>query len=131
MSTRMTLRPQSVISNGDMSGNLVSDPTILQALTIGTYTFEWAGASPVGTIQFQVSNNYSLNQNGTVKNPGTWVTGYVFDPSTQSWINQIPVSGNTGEGVIEFSSGAYAVRVIYTATSGTGALQAVINGKVA
>ena len=55
MSTRMTLRPQPVISNGDMSGDIVSVPTILQALTIGSYTFNWSGATPVGVIKFQVS----------------------------------------------------------------------------
>lgn len=127
----MTLRPQAVIVDGDMSGDIVSEPTILQALTIGSYTFSWSGIAPDGKISFQLSNDYSLNPNGTVKNPGTWTTGYVFDPATQSWISEIPVTGSPGSGIVEFSTGAYAIRVIYTRTAGVGTLQAIVNGKVA
>jgi hypothetical protein len=130
MSTRSNIRPQPVILNGDMSGNITSMPTVLQSLTIGSYTYSWAGTAPVGAVSIQLSNDYSLNPDGTVKNPGTWVTGYFTLNGTGAEVNFAPVTGNTGEGIIEWSTGAYAIRTLYVFTSGTGVLQAIVNGKV-
>ena len=131
MSTRSNIRPYSVITNGDMStASITSAVTILQSITLGSYTYSWSGTSPVGTIAVQVSNDYSVNADGTVKNAGTWVALYVtLNGSSQ--VNSIPVTGNTGQGIVEWSTGAYAIRTVYTKTSGTGTLQSVINGKVA
>lgn len=129
MSTRSNLRPQPVITNGDMSGNLTSVPTILQSLTVGSYSYSWAGASPVGEISLQVSNDYALNQDGSVKNAGTWVTLTVF--YNGSFLTAVPLTGNSGQGLIDWSTGAYAIRTVYTATSGAGSLQVIFNGKVA
>lgn len=129
MSTRTGLRPQIVINAGDMSGNLISQPTVLQSLTMGSYGFQWAGTAPVGTISLQISDDYSLDPNGQVNNPGHWNTAPVSVGGTT--MTAIPVSGNTGNGYLEIlGTGGYAVRVIYTATSGTGSLTAEINGKV-
>lgn len=42
------------------------------------------------------------------------------------------VSGDTDNGFIDiYDTGAFAIRLIYTATSGTGLLNAVITAKVA
>lgn len=131
MSTRSHLKPMPVIVNGDMSANIVSAPTVLQTLTLGMYQLSWSGASPVGTVTFQLSNDYSLDATGKPANLGTWSTGYVFDPATSTFINSVPITGNTGDGVIEFQTGANAIRIVYTATSGAGTLQAVISSKVA
>ena len=129
MSTRTNMRPQPVIINGSMAGNLTSTPTILQSLTLVSYSLSWSGTSPVGTVSVQVSNDYALNSNGSVQNAGTWNTltlQYNGGATTT-----IPVSGNTGTGFVDVSgTGAYAIRLIYTAASGTGTLQATINGKV-
>lgn len=130
MSTRSNLRPNPVIVDGDMSGSITSEPTILQSLTVGSYTYSWSGTTPVGEISIQASNDYALNQDGTVRNAGTWVTLYfTLDGSTV--VDAAPVSGNTGTGIIEFSTGAYAIRTVYTRDSGIGTLQSVISGKVA
>ncbi len=130
MSSRSNLRPQSVITNGSMSAaSVTSAVTVLQSLTVGTYSYSWAGTAPIGNIAVQISNDYSILANGVVNNAGTWTTVYVtLNGSTV--VNAIPVSGNTGNGVVEWSTGAYAIRTVYTKTSGTGTLQAVINGKV-
>lgn len=129
MGVRTNLRPQIVLNAGDMSGNLISTPTILQSLTMGSYAFKWAGTSPVGTISLQISDDYSLDAKGQVSNPGTWNTAPVSVGGTT--MTAIPVSGNSGNGYLEIlGTGGYAVRVIYTATSGTGSLTAEINGKV-
>lgn len=129
MSTRSNLRPQPVIVDGDMSGDITSDPTILQSLTVGAYSYSWSGTSPVGNISVEISNDYALNPDGTVKNAGTWTQIY-FTLNGSSVVNEAPVSGNTGTGIIEWSTGAYAIRTKYSRDSGTGTLQSVINGKV-
>lgn len=129
MSSRTSFRPQSVITNGDMSGNLTSSVTVLQSLTRFSYAAKWAGTAPVGTMSVQVSNDYSLNANGSVNNAGTWNTLTLQYNGTL--VTTVPVSGNTGNGFIDVEvSAAYATRLIYTFTSGTGTLNATINAKV-
>jgi len=129
MSTRTTLRPFSVITNGSMAGNLTSTPTILQSLSMLSYALQWSGTSPVGTVSVQVSNDYSLTPAGTVDNPGTWTT--ITLQVSGSAVTSIPVSGNTGTGFIDIeSTAAYAARLVYTAGTGTGTLNAVVVGKV-
>lgn len=129
MATRPNLRPDYVIEDGNMAGSLTSEVTVLQALTVGSYTYSWSGTTPIGTVSVQISNDYSLNPDGTVNNAGTWNTIY-FTLNGSTVVNSAPVTGNTGVGVIEWSTGAYAIKTLYTRTSGTGTLQAVINGKV-
>ncbi len=129
MSTRTNLRPQSVITNGDMSASITSAPTILQSITEISYEVVWSGTSPIGTISVQVSNDYSVHPDGSVNNAGHWVTATLSVAGTPA--SSVPLSGNTGEGMIDpFSTAAYAVRLVYTRASGTGTMNAVINGKV-
>lgn len=130
MSTRTGLRPQPVIVNGSMAGNLTSTPTILQSLTSVGYSLSWTGTSPVGTVSIQLSNDYALNPDGrTVENSGTWTTMTVSYNGSN--VTTVPVTGNTGTLYIDITKTAgYASRLIYTFTSGTGTLNALINGKV-
>lgn len=130
MSNRPFLPPSSVITNGNMSGSITSAPTFLAQKTVGTYTYSWAGTAPVGAISVQISNDYSLYPDGTVDNPGTWVTVF-FTLNGSTVVNSAPLTGNSGEGAIEWSTGANSIRTVYTRTSGTGTLQSVICGKVA
>lgn len=125
MSSRTQLNPHPVITNGDMSrATITSEVTIIQKLSLASYGVSWAGSSPVGTITVEVSNDYALNPDGSVKTAGTW--------------NQLPLSataavtGNTGNGFIDIDAQAgYALRLVYTKASGTGSLQATVVGKVA
>lgn len=95
-----------------------------------SYGISWAGTSPVGTLSVQVSNDYSQNEAGGVADPGTWNTLTLDVAGTPT--TSIPVSGNTGNGFIDIlQTGAYAMRLVYTATSGTGLMQATIAAKVA
>ena len=124
MSSRPQFTPFQAIVNGNMSGKITSEVTIIQKLSMISYAFTWVGTSPTGTIDIQVSNDYSQNGDGSVKNAGTWNSLPLS--STPS------VSGNTGNGFIDIDSSAgYAVRAVYTAISGTGTLQAIVSGKVA
>lgn len=95
-----------------------------------SYGLSWTGVSPVGTAQVQVSNDYSQYPDGTVRNPGTWTTLELNVAGTPSMT--IPITGSPGTAFIDIDQiAAYAIRLVYTAASGTGSLQAVYNGKAA
>lgn len=132
MSSRPLIKQYSVITDGDMSGSITSTPTLLPLLTLGCYTYSWSGSTPVGSISVEISNDYIANQSpcGKKANAGTWTAVY-FTVNGATVANSVAVSGNTGTGVVEFSTGAAAIRTKYTAGSGTGTIQAVINCKVA
>lgn len=131
MSYRPQLSPFKVITNGDMSAaSITSAVTVIQKISMMSYAYSWAGTSPVGTIAVQVSNDYALDPNGSVANAGTWNT-LTFNLNGSA-VTSAPVSGNSGSGFIDIDqTGAYAIRTVYTKTSGTGTLQATVNGKVA
>jgi hypothetical protein len=110
-----------------MTTSITSAPTIVQMLSMIGYGVSYTGA-PVGAFSVQISNDYTQNADGTVMNPGTWSTitlQYLGLPVTS-----IPVSG-AGNGFIDITdTAAYAIRLVYTATSGSGTLTATINAKV-
>ncbi len=131
MSSRPIFKPASVITNGNMaSASLTSAITILTNLSMISYGLSWSGTAPVGTAEVQVSNDYSQNGDGSTKNAGTWTTltlSVAGSPSTT-----VAITGNTGTAFIDIDQiAAYAIRLVFTKTSGTGTLQAVVNGKVA
>jgi len=124
MANRPILKPFVVLDKGDMSGNLTSKVTILNGLSMFSYQINWNGTSPVGTITLQNSDDYTQDAAGNVLNPGTWNNMVLSAPT--------PVSGNTGQGFIDvLQCSAYAVRIIYTATSGTGQMEIIIKAGVA
>lgn len=130
MSTRTNIRPQPVIIDGGMSAtSITSAVTILQSVTRISYGLSWVGTVPVGTAAVQVSNDYSVYANGSVHNTGTWTT-LILDLNGVP-VSSIPISGSPGSAMIDIDGTAvYAIRLVYTKTSGTGTLQAIINGKV-
>ena len=137
MSTRTTLRPQVVIpsaqgtpANGaSMAADIISAPTILNSLSMYSYSVSWTGTTPVGTLEIQASNDCVILAAGGVAG-GTWNTKPVgLNGAT---VSSIPITGNSGNGMIDVGrDGVLAVRLVYRATSGTGTLSATINGKVA
>lgn len=130
MSIRPEIKPYPVILNGSMAGNITSSVTIIQKLSMISYGLSWAGTTPIGTIQVQVSNDYSIDATGETANAGTW--NAITFSSAGLLVSSIPITGNTGNGFIDIDQiAAYAIRVVYTRTSGTGTLQCVLNAKVA
>lgn len=129
MSSRTNLRPQLVISSQSMAANITSSPTILQSITKLSYQAVWTGTTPVGTLSVQVSDNYSLNQDGTQNYAGDWNT--LTLNLNGALVTSIPVSGNSGTIFIDvYVTAAYAGRLVYTRASGTGTMSATVNGKV-
>jgi hypothetical protein len=105
-----------------MTTTLISLPTIVQNISMASYDISWSGSTPVGVITVQVSNTYQQNADGSVRVAGNWTT-LVLSAAT-------PVSGNTGNGFVDVDATAgYAIRCVYTPTSGTGSLNVVLNGK--
>lgn len=123
MSSRPLLAPYPVIENGNMASSLTSEVTILTNISSMSYSYSWSGSSPLGSITIEVSNDYSTNADGSVRNAGTW-NELELSGSTD-------ISGNIGSGFIDLDMiAAQAVRTKYTRISGTGTLQAIIKGKV-
>jgi hypothetical protein len=107
-----------------MAASITSDVTIIDNLTMIGYDVSWTGSSPVGSMSVQVSNTYSQNADGSVRDAGNW--------TTLTLSSAAPVSGNSGNGFLDIdATGAYAIRLVYTRTSGTGTMNAKICAKVA
>lgn len=123
MSSRPFIKPLPVIINGSMAGNLTSEVTILTNITKVAYEVIWTGTSPVGECTVQASNDYSENADGSVRNTGTWVELPLSGTAS--------VTGNSDSGIIEMDSiAAYAIRLVYTRTSGTGTMNVILTAKV-
>jgi|ERR1700677_1267942 len=117
-------------ANGNsMAGNIISSPTIILDMYSGSYGLSWTGTSPVGTVSVEGSDDFSVNAEGNVMNAGTWNVLTVNYLGTA--VQTIPISGNTGNGLIDITAtGIYAVRLIYTAGSGTGNLVVTMVAKL-
>lgn len=124
MSSRPMASPYSVITNGSMATSITSKVSIIQNLTMIGYDISWTGTAPVGVMSVQVSNTFTQNGDGSVRDAGNWTTLTLSAPTN--------VSGNSGNGFIDVdATGAYAIRLIYTRTSGTGTMNATLCAKVA
>jgi hypothetical protein len=137
MASRPNFSPYIVIPNanaqpantGSMASSIISAPTVISNLSLVSYGFSWTGTAPIGTVSVQVSNDFSLNPDGSVLNPGTWNSVTLLYQG--ALVTSIPITGNTGNGLIDVTpTAAFASRAVYTAGSGTGTLQVIINGKV-
>lgn len=123
MSARPYQKPHKVINAVSMAASITSEVTIIDNKTIIGYDVSWSGSTPVGTMSVQVSNSYSLDPDGSVRDSGSWTT-LTLSSSTA-------VSGNTGNGFIDIDiTGAYAIRLVYTRVSGTGTMNAYVTSKV-
>jgi len=124
MSSRPLIKPFPAILNGNMATTIVSAVSVIDNLSMVSYSYSWAGTAPSGTISVQVSNDYTQNGQGVANNPNaTWNTLPLSSTPT--------VSGNTGNGLIDIDMiGSYAIRTVYTPVSGTGTLQATVVAKV-
>lgn len=129
MSSRPLLAPNNflpIINGASMATSITGPATIIQMLPGISYDIAWTG-TPVGTLQVQVSNTYQQNSDGSVKVAGNWST---LPPSSFSGTYPIP-AGSPGNGFLDVvGTEAYAVRLTYTAASGTGSLTVVAAGKV-
>lgn len=123
MSSRPQFNPYPTIINGDMADDITSEVTIIQKLTGISFSYVWAGTAPAGEIVVEVSDDYTQNADGTVRDPGTWNQCPLSAPTF--------VSGDTGTGFIDMAGCmAFAIRTRYISDSGDGILNSIIVAKV-
>lgn len=122
MSDRPFMKPHPVLTASSMATSLTSEVTILNQKSGAGYDLNWTGA-PVGSFSVEISNTVTLDAEGNVDVPGSWT------PVTLT--TNITASGSPDNAFINLAGlECYAVRLVFTRTSGTGTLNAVICGKV-
>ena len=129
MSNRPFIAPNiraPLVNAQSMATSITSPASFINTLSGISYDVSWTG-SPVGTFSVQVSNSYTQNPDGSVANAGNWTT----IPSS-GFIGTLPApSGSAGNGFIDVvGTEAAAVRLVYTAVSGSGNLTVYPAGKV-
>lgn len=118
MSRKSVVPGYAMIESGDISGNVTSDVVSVKNLDNASIIVSWTGTSPVGVLAVQARNNGA----GDV-NPEPW---YELDMGAT-----INISGNSGNHQLVFNLLPFTdLRLVYTATSGSGTLDAVITSKV-
>lgn len=111
MARKHIIRKFQVVSAGDMSGDVTSTATIAESLDELSYVAVWTG-TPTGNLDIQVSND-----NGT-----TW-TALTITGVTQP-------SGSDGSHIFHITSLPFErIRLIYTASSGSGTLNVWMSAK--
>lgn len=113
--------------NGTSMGASINGPaTIINRLPGISYDITWTG-TPTGTFSVQVSNTYAQNADGSIAAAGTWE-----DLPVAAIVGTLPApAGSAGHGFIDVvGTQAYAVRLVYTRTSGTGTLTVLAAAKV-
>lgn len=126
MASRPVFPTYSVITNQSMATQVISAVTIINNLSMISYDISWAGGSgaTAGSFAVQVSNTYSQNADGSVRNVGNWTSLILSLPPI--------VTTASGNGFIDVdANAAYAMRLVYTPTGGTGTLNATLAAKVA
>lgn len=121
MADRPYIKPSPVLSAASMATDLTSDITILAQKTGASYDLVWTGA-PVGTFSVEISNSVTQGSDGAI-------TGGNWTPVTLS--TAITAAGTADNAFINLAGlEAYAVRLVYTRTSGSGSVTALICSKV-
>lgn len=106
-----------------MASTVTSPATNLKNLDDCAYQVNFTG-TPTGAFTVEVSLDYAQDFMGNITNAGTWntlpITG-TFAPSGSGGSYYIPLNTLTA---------APYVRLVYTASSGTGTLNAFFTGKM-
>lgn len=112
MGRKSVVKSFKMIDQGDISGNVTSAITNVINLDIASIAISWSGTSPIGSITVQARNGEQ-------------------EAFRDIDIGTINVSGNTGNHDLIFTELPFTdLQVTYTATSGTGTLDAVLTSKV-
>lgn len=132
MSRKNFLPPYHLIVNGDMSGSITSKATDIQTYDNVAIQLVWTGGA-VGTFQVQVSSDYSQANVGAsqVINAGTWTPITLQYLSNGSLLNATSIDTSVGSPIylnLQELAAPY-IRILYTASSSSGTLQAYISGK--
>ena len=101
-----------MFDSGDISGTITSPATNTRQVDVASIAINWTGTSPVGVLTVEARNGED----------DTW--------SELDFGQAINITGNTGEHTILFNELHFEeIRLVYTATSGTGTLDAILLAK--
>jgi hypothetical protein len=130
MSTRPQIKPNLVkplINAASMATSITGPVSIISNLPGMGYDVSWTG-TPTGTFQVQVSNSAKFDGEGNyIAGTGNWT---ILPSSSFTGTYPVP-SGSAGNGYLDvLGTNAYAIQLIYTATSGSGALTVYPTSKV-
>jgi len=115
------LNPVHIIQAQSMASNITSAAQEVKSQDNIGVQFNWTG-SAVGVFGVQVSMDYYQDLEGNIVNPGNWTT-IPLSPG-------VVAAGSSSTAYIDLNQlSAPYIRVTYTATSGTGVLNAFINAK--
>ncbi len=110
-----------VVTDGDMGGNIVSEPFNLHNCANASIEMVWDG-DPTGPFSVQVSNDYQEDLDHNVQNAGSWLEL----PLTVN----ISANGTPDTAYIEINDmSAPYLRIIYATVGGAGTLNAYIAAK--
>lgn len=115
------IQPFHNITDGDMSDDIVSEPTNVQYIDRITVQLIYTG-TPVGSFYVETSLNYTPPITGAVDN-ATW---------SALRLSPAPVASGTADDIlIDITQTATPwLRIRYVSTSGTGTLNSYVSGKM-
>ena len=109
MGSKRVLDPQQVVVDGDMSSDVTTSATQIMHTDRPSYEIAWTG-TPTGTFSVEVSHTGN-----------NW--------SEVSLSSPITAAGSADSAFVDIESGAKYVRLKYTASSGSGTLNAWVASK--
>lgn len=122
MPRKNVLIQAQTIEAASMAASYTGAATNIAYLDNVMIQLNWSGA-PVGTFAVEISNDYQQDAQGNVVNAGNW---HVL---TVSPALAAPAGSASSTYTLISNLGAPWIRVVYTRTSGTGALDMYITAK--
>lgn len=120
-STKNVLSPHQIVTSGDMSGNITSDPTNIQFLDNVSMQLNFTG-TPTGTFTVQGSLDYQQTSPFAKAAIGNWID-LTLSPSPAA-------TGSASQILLDLNQLSFPwIRVKYTRSSGSGTLNAYISAK--
>lgn len=121
MSRKGVIKSYPMLSSVSLATNQTqTTPTSVINLDKASIRVNWTGVSPVGTLVVQARNTAV---DAALAPAGDW---FALDFGAP-----IDISGNSGEHLLIFNELPHnELRLVYTATSGTGNLTAMLSAKV-
>lgn len=112
MARKNVLKSYKMIDAGDLSGNITSSQTSVINMDKASIVLAWSGTSPIGAVELQARNGeddaFRALDLGAV----------------------VSISGDSGNHRILLNELPFTdIRLVYTATSGTGSVDAIITAK--
>lgn len=120
-SNKNVLLPSRIVAATSMASTVTSPPTNVQYLDNVVYQAQWTG-TPTGTFSVQGSLDYQQAVGGSVISAGTWVALPLSAAVT--------AAGSADQAEFDLNGIPYPwIRLVYTASSGSGTLDVYICGK--